>query len=85
MIYDHQTVSSVTTSIEYDGTFTLPLVPATGYQIAKATIINADDETDFTTITLFEDITEGAQALKRITMAQVNKNYKVKILFELIP
>jgi len=85
MIYDGQTVSSVTTSIAYDGTLALPLIPAAGYKIAKATIINTDNETDFTTIDLFEDITVGTTTYKGLTLAQVNKNYKVKILFELIP
>ena len=85
MLYDGQTVNSVTTSIEYGGGFTLPLIAATGYKISKATLVNADDESDTTAITLFEDITIGETVYKGIKLEQVNKNYKVKILFELIP
>jgi len=85
MLYSGQTVNSITTSIEYDGTFELPLIPAAGYRIAKATVVNTDDETDFTDITLFEDIVDGTTTYKGIALPLITKNYKIKILFELIP
>lgn len=85
MLYDGQTVNSVTTSVEYGGSFTLPLIAATGYSISKATLINADDESDTAVISLFESITIGETTYEGIKVDQVNKNYKIKILFELIP
>ncbi len=82
MFYDGQTVNSITTSIEYGTTFNLPLIAATGYDIAQVTIINADDSSDIQEITLFDTITVNSVDYSGISLTNVSKNYKIKVLFE---
>lgn len=84
MLYNNQTVNSITTSIDYDGNFVLPLIAAPGYKISKATIVNADNPADIQTITSFEAITVGEASYQGINIDNVDKNYQIKILFELI-
>ena len=84
MLYNNQTVNSITTSIDYDGNFVLPLIAAPGYKISKATIVNADNPADIQTITSFEAITVGEASYQGISIDNVDKNYQIKILFELI-
>ena len=82
MLHNGQVVTSVSTNVEYDGTFTLPLIPADGYQIKGVTVVNSDTNAVLETITLFETINVAGVDYQGIKLDNVTVNSQIKVTFE---
>lgn len=82
MLYNSNTVNSINTNVEYDGTFELPLIAANGYSIKSVTVVNADTGVDEQTITTFETLTVNNQSYQGVKLTNITVNSKIKVLFE---
>jgi len=82
MLYNNQVVTSVSTNVEYDGTFTLPLIPADGYAIKGVTVVNADTNAVMEVITSFETIDIAGVNYQGIKLDNVTVNSQIKVTFE---
>lgn len=81
-LFNGQEVSYINTTVEYNSTFELPILPATGYAIKSVTVVNADDNTTINTITDFEDIIVNGVTHKGIKLENIDANSQIKVLFE---
>lgn len=83
MLYNGNDVNSISTNVNYDGTFELPLIPSNGYTIKSVTIVNTDTGVDIQTITSFETLTVGNESYQGVRLENITVNSKIKVLFEL--
>lgn len=81
MLYDNKTVNTITTSVEYDGVFDMPLVPADGYEVSAVTVINMADASTVEVIEAFEDMIINNVTYKAVRLTNVSKNIQLKVLF----
>ena len=82
MLYNGKSVTSVSTNVEYDGTFELPLVPADGYSIKGVTVVDSSTNAVLETITSFNTIIVGGVSYQGIRLNNVVVNSQIKVTFE---
>ena len=81
MLYNNTEVTSVTTNVEYNSIFKLPLIPANNYVINSVTVIDASDASVIETITDFETITINSVTYQGIKIDNVTQDIQIKVLF----
>lgn len=80
MVYLGKQANTVTTSVEYDSTLELLLVPTTGYKISTVTVVDADTSNVIEVISQFNVINNGT--MRGVQLENVSKNLQIKVLFE---
>ena len=74
--------SSISTTVQYDGSFDLYMVPAEGYSVKEVTLINANTQEEIETISTFSTANAGGVSCSYTKLENITKNMQVKVLFE---
>ena len=83
LFYNGNETNAITTSVKYNGSFELNLIPADGYVVSAVKIIDASDSSELEVITEFSDMLANGMSYKYTKLENITKNIQIKVLFEI--
>ncbi len=82
MLQNGKVVNSIATSVEYDGSLEVVLVPDDGYKLSTVTLVDSTDKSVVEVINTFDDIVVNGVTYQGVKLENVSKNLQLKVLFE---